>query len=284
MNNFPLDEETITKMNQAFDKIKASRGEPDKELDQYYVTKDTSIQRALLVDSESYNGKRIILIGDMDLTSLVIGMTSKPKDLAVLDIDKRIPEIVFKMKFDLKIRNIRYVNHDFRIRMIAVLKNQFDYVFLEPPMTKEGLELGLSRAVQSAKKDSPAKIFLSFDIEQEKESLIESLIDKMNLEKVEIKENFNNYDFPTPLGKKNSDLYVLGVKPDSEETIPNHYFGPTYYRESKNFPQSYKCKCGENYKIGMDEEFLTITDLEESGCTKCEYRGPFLFESSVEME
>ncbi|MHA1953628.1 MAG: bis-aminopropyl spermidine synthase family protein, partial [Candidatus Heimdallarchaeaceae archaeon] len=233
---------------------------------------------------ESYNEKRIILIGDMDLTSLVIGMTSKPKDIAVLDIDKRIPEIVFKMKFDLKIRNIRFVNHDFRIRMIAVLKNQFDYVFLEPPMTKEGLELGLSRAVQSAKKDSPSKIFLSFDIEQDKESLIESLIDKMNLEKVEIKENFNNYDFPTPLGKKNSDLYILSVKPDSEETIPNHYFGPTYYRESNRSPQPYKCKCGEKHSIGEEEEFSTITDLKESGCTKCEYKGPFLFESSIEME
>ncbi|MCG3226727.1 MAG: bis-aminopropyl spermidine synthase family protein [Candidatus Heimdallarchaeota archaeon] len=284
MTNFPLDEETITKMNQAFDLVRASRGEPDKELDQYYVTKDTSIQRALLVDPESYNGKRIILIGDMDLTSLFIGMTSKPKDLAVLDIDRRIPEIVFKMKFDHKIRNIRYVNHDFRIRMIAVLKNQFDYVFLEPPMTKEGLELGLSRAVQSAKKDSVSKIFLSFDIEQEKENLIEFFIDKMNLEKVEIKENFNNYDFPTPLGKKKSDLYILNVKPDSEETIPNHYFGPTYYRESNKFPQPYKCKCGENCNIGKDEKFHAITDLEESGCIKCEYKGPFLFESSIEME
>ncbi|NPD89911.1 MAG: bis-aminopropyl spermidine synthase family protein [Asgard group archaeon] len=284
MTNFPLDEETKTKMNQAFDLVEASRGEPDKELDQYYITKDSSIKRALLVDPESYHGKRIILIGDMDLTSLFIGMSSKPKDLAVLDIDRRIPEIVFKMKFDHKIRNIRFINHDFRIRMIAVLKNQFDYVFLEPPMTKEGLELGLSRAVQCAKKDSLSKIFLSFDIKQEKESLVESLINKMNLEKVEIKEEFNNYDYSTPLGKKNSDLFVLSVKPNSEETIPNHYFGPTYYRECIKFPQPYRCKCGENYSIRKDEEFTTINDLEESGCSKCGYKGPFLYGSSIEIE
>jgi predicted methyltransferase len=284
MTNLPLDDETLSRMNQAFDLVSASRGEPDKELDQYYITKDSSIQRALLEDPESYNGKRIILIGDMDLTSLFIGMISKPKDLAVLDIDRRIPEIVFKMKFDHKIRSIRFVNHDFRIRMIAVLKNQFDYIFLEPPMTEEGLELGLSRAVQCATKDSPSKIFLSFDIEQEKESLIESLIDKMNLEKVEIKKDFNNYSYTTPLGKKNSDLYILNVKPNSEETISNHYFGPTYYRESNKFPHPYKCKCGEKYSIGKEEEILSINDLEKSSCAKCEYKGPFLFESSVEME
>jgi predicted methyltransferase len=284
MTNFPLDEETITKINQSFDLVKSSRGEPNKELDQYYITKETSLRRALLVDPQSYDGKRIILIGDMDLTSFFIGMTSKPKDLAVLDIDKRIPEIVFKMKFEHKIRNIRFVNHDFRIRMIAVLKNQFDYIFLEPPMTEEGLELGLSRAVQCAKKDPPSKIFLSFDFEKEKENLIETFIDKMNLEKEDVQPNFNEYDFPTPLDKKNSDLYILNVKPNSEETISNHYFGPTYYRESNSFPQVYKCKCGAKFNIGKGEEYSKVNDLEDCGCTKCEYKGPFLYESSVKIE
>ena len=284
MTNFPLDEETIIEMQQSFDLVKTLRGEPDKELDQYYITRETSIQRALLEEPISYDGKRIILLGDMDLTSLFIGMTSKPRDLAVLDIDRRIPEIVFKMKFDQNIQSIRFVNHDFRIRMIAVLKNQFDYIFLEPPMTKEGLELGLSRAVQCAKKDSPSKIYLSFDIEQEKEDLIESFLDRMNLEKADFKESFNEYDYPTPLGKKNSDLYILNVKQNSEETISNHYFGPTYYRESNVFPQIYSCECGENYKIGKGLDFLEVKTLEESGCNKCQYKGPFLYESSVKIE
>ncbi|GAG85689.1 unnamed protein product, partial [marine sediment metagenome] len=42
--------------------------------------------------------------------------------------------------------------------------------------------------------------------------------------------------------------------------------------------------CGEKYSIGKEEKFLSINDLDESGCTKCEYKGPFLYESSVEME
>ena len=284
MTQLPLDEETLSNINQIFESFKVSRGEPNCELDQYYLTKDSSIQKALLLEPESFDRKRIILIGDMDLTSLVIGLSSKPKDLAVLDIDKRIPEMVFKMKFDYKIRTIRFVNHDFRIRMINVLKNQFDYIFLEPPMTKEGLELGLTRAVQCAKKDTHTRIILSFDIEQEKESLIEHFVDLMNLEKVDIKEEFNEYEYITPLEKKTSDLFVFKVKEDSKETIPNHYFGPLYYRESNVFPQPYKCKCGASYNIGKDEKFLTIKDLENCRCTKCDYKGPFLYESSIEME
>ena len=284
MTRLPIDEETLSKLNQVFDSFIVSRGEPNSELDQYYLTKDSSIQKSLLLEPEFFDGKRIILIGDMDLISLGIGLTSKPKDVAVLDIDKRIPEMVFKMKFDCKIKTIRFVNHDFRIRMINVLKNQFDYIFLEPPMTKEGLELGLSRAVQCAKKDSHASIILSFDIEQEKENLIEHFVDLMNLEKEDIKEEFNEYDHPTPLGKKTSDLYLLKVKEDSKETIPNHYFGPLYYRESNVFPQSYKCKCGTNYNIGENEKFVAIKDLENSGCSQCDYKGPFLYESSIKME
>ncbi len=284
MTRLPLDEEIASKIDQAFDFFKVSRGEPDRELDQYYLTRDSSIQKALLLEPESFDGKRIILIGDMDLISLGIGIASKPKELVVLDIDKRIREMVFKMRFEYNIKTIRLVNHDFRIRMINVLKNQFDYIFLEPPMTKEGLELGLSRAVQCAIKDTHTSIILSFDIEQEKDNLIEHYVDLMNLEKVEIKEEFNEYEHPTPLGKKTSDLFVLKVKEDSKETIPNHYFGPLYYRESNVFPQPYKCKCGTSYNIGKDEEFKTIEDLKNCGCTQCDYKGPFLYESSIKME
>jgi len=63
MTNFPLDEETITEMQQSFDLVKTLRGEPDKELDQYYVTRETSMKRALLEEPTSFDGKRIILLG-----------------------------------------------------------------------------------------------------------------------------------------------------------------------------------------------------------------------------
>ncbi|MHA2357197.1 MAG: bis-aminopropyl spermidine synthase family protein [Candidatus Heimdallarchaeaceae archaeon] len=143
MSKIPLDDDSFEKILSSFDNMIESRGQPDSELDQYYVTKETSLQRALLVEPESYKDKRIVFFGDMDLVSFNIGMLSKTRDLAVLDIDKRIPEIIFKMKFEYKIHSIRYVNQDIRIRMIAVLKNQFDYIFTEPSMTEEGLELAL---------------------------------------------------------------------------------------------------------------------------------------------
>lgn len=264
--------------------LKSYRGEPNQELDQYYITEKTTFKRALLVNPDDYNGKRVILLGDMDLVALCIGIISKPKDLAVLDIDKRVPEIVFKMKFDQKIRSIRYINHDIRIRMINVLKNQYDYIFIEPSMTKEGLELGLSRAIQCAKKDDAARIFFSFDIEEEKREIIQKMIDKMKIDIVDILPNFNSYDVDTPLGKRNSDLYVLQVNSKSKETISDHYFGPYYYRESNSLPYPYLCECGEVYNIGEGGDYNRIENLQEKGCPKCGYNGKFLYHSSIKME
>lgn len=269
---------------EAFSEIQDFRGKPDPEYDQYFVSLDTSFRRVILENPENYDKKRIVFLGDMDLSSLSLGMLSKPRDLAVLDIDKRVPEVVFKLKFEYKIRSIRFVNHDIRIRMLAIMKNQFDYIFLEPPFTKEGLEVGLSRAVQCAIKDKPSRIYLSFDSGRKDEDWVDTMVELMNLEIEEKIIDFNKYEYNTPFGKKSSDMYVLQVKSDSKETITNHYFGPTYFRESSLPLKPYKCECGIIYNIGETGNFKTIKQLEENKCPQCDYKGPFLFVSSVQLE
>ncbi|OLS30647.1 MAG: N(4)-bis(aminopropyl)spermidine synthase [Candidatus Heimdallarchaeota archaeon AB_125] len=158
MNSIPGEDELFEKIDNAFLVLQELRGIPKDEFDQYFVSQSSSIERALIMNPDEYNGKRIMFLGDMDLSSLPIGVLAKPRDLAVIDIDKRIPEIVFNMKTKQKIRTIRYINHDIRVRMIIILKNQFDYIFLEPPMTEEGLEVGLTRAVHCANKESSSRI------------------------------------------------------------------------------------------------------------------------------
>lgn len=271
-------------INEAFYAVQELRGKPNPEYDQYYVKLETSYQRVLLENPLNYDNKRIIFLGDMDLTSLSLGMMSKPKDLAVLDIDKRIPEIVFKLKFDYKIRSIRFVNHDIRVRMLAILRNQFNYIFLEPPMTKEGLEIGLSRAVQCATKNTPSKIFLSFDIKKEDEEWIDRMVETMDLEIENKYLDFNRYEYLTPQEKNTSSMYILRVKNSSKETITNHYFGPIYFRESKMSPKPFRCKCGAIYKIGEKGDFESLKSLENKTCPICNYAGPFIYDSTVPIE
>ena len=283
MSNPHISDDMETKFNEAYETIVKIRGEPNVELDQYFVTRETSLKRALLVNPEDYNKKRIAMLGDMDLVSLGIGIFSKPRDLALLDIDKRVSEIALNMKFEQKIRSIRFVNLDIRIRMIAILRDQFDYIFVEPPLTEEGLEIGLSRAVQCAKKNEPAKIFLSYDAQNEEE-LVEKYTDKMNLTIESVKKSFNEYEFKTPLGKKTSDLYVIKVNTDSNETIFNHYYGPIYFRESTQSPHPYECNCGKIYKVGKGGEFSSAEDLKNKGCPECGYAKEFRYASSIMLD
>lgn len=278
------EEEILEKLFQTHDMFDQIRGKPDSRLDQYFVTKETALYRSLLIDLDDYNNSWVAFLGDMDLISVFVGLQSKPKDLIVLDIDKRIPEIIFNLKMNHKVKGARYVNHDIRLRMLAVLRNQYDYVFMEPPMTIEGLEVYLSRAIQCAKKDGNAKILLSFDIQDKLTEKVYSIFNDMHVEILAHKKQFNKYTYETPLGKKTSDMYVLRVLPGSKETIKEHYLGPLYFRESKTEPKPHRCKCGKIIQIGKKGEYESLSDLKEKGCPECEQKDIFVFDSDIKIE
>lgn len=284
MAKHEISDELSNDILQLFENLQSLRGEPNAELDQYYVTPNANLETALLFDPQEYNGKWIAILGDMDLLSAFIGKISKPKDLAVLDIDKRLPELVFKLKIEQKIRPVRFVNHDLRVRMLAILKNQYDYVFIEPPMTVEGLEVGLSRAVQCAKKEGGSKIILTWDVKNNKDEIINQFMEKMDLELEEVLDNFPRYTYATPLKRKEATTYLIKVKPESKETVPNHYFGPYYFRESTMPLKPYRCKCGAIYNIGPGGDFDSLSELLEKGCPKCGHKEVFVFNSSVKMQ
>ena len=65
MTNHSLEEELTQEISDAYNTLKNYRGEPNQELDQYYITEESSLQRASLVNPKQYDGKRIILLGDM---------------------------------------------------------------------------------------------------------------------------------------------------------------------------------------------------------------------------
>ncbi len=282
MSNVAIDDELKQDIFNKFDSLAKLRGSPNKELDQSFVDKETSLKRALIVDFTEYNNKWIVLLGDMDLVALSIGLISKPRDLAILDIDKRVPEITFAMKFKHKIKPARFVNHDLRIRMLAVLKNQYDFIFTESPMTLEGNEVYLSRAVQCSKKNGDSRIILSSDLENKDK--LHTLFDTMHLEIEKEFKDFNHYEEKTVIDKNTSDLYILRVSEKSEPTIKNHYFGPMYFREIVNEIKPYRCKCGKIIETGKGTNYKDVNELKVKGCPYCGYNGEFVYNSSVKLE
>ena len=62
MSKLPIDDTLDESLSSAFNSCLNLRGEPNKELDQYFITKETSLQRALLFNKEDYEKKRVLLL------------------------------------------------------------------------------------------------------------------------------------------------------------------------------------------------------------------------------
>lgn len=108
------------------------RPKPTFIFDQRPVTIDTTIQRvAYLISRGDLQGKKIVVIGDDDLTSIALGLSKLAKQITVFDIDKRL--IIFLRKYSgLLGLNLEVVHCDITKGIPSEYHNQFD-VFLTDP-------------------------------------------------------------------------------------------------------------------------------------------------------
>ena len=144
-----------------FKAIIASRKAEELLLEQRYVTEETAMRRAVLMNEKGdLNDKRVIYLGDADLNSVAAILISTTNETVVADIDPRISEYLFEAYMSTQ-KQVRWVVHDMRVRMIGVLKNQFETIYVEPPKTKVALDLFLGRAIQCSRSDVQSIIYLS---------------------------------------------------------------------------------------------------------------------------
>ena len=132
------------------------------ELDQVHCDVETKIRRVLaLHEAGALDGRRILLLGDDDLTSLAISLVSeqlgvRPVRIVVLEIDWAIAAFLRRAPFD-----VRVVVHDLR-EQFRTTSGLIDTVFTDPPYTVEGATLFLSRAAEAVAGQSRADVFFAF--------------------------------------------------------------------------------------------------------------------------
>ena len=151
------------------DMAKAARLAPSPrlELDQCHCTVETKVRRVLaLHESDALVGRRVLVLGDDDLTSLAIrsvvrrfGSPSTLARLTVVDVDR---ELVAFLRRELRGAPFRFCSlvHDLRDPLPPALRGTYDTVVTDPPYTVAGAELFLSRAAE-ALADS-GDVFFSF--------------------------------------------------------------------------------------------------------------------------
>jgi predicted methyltransferase len=214
---------------------------PRFELDQVHCTVETKVRRVLaLYDAGLLDGRRIVLLGDDDLTSLAIRILSERLGariggLTVLDVDPAVVRFVRT-----RLRGARFhiecLVHDLRDPLPDRLRGTADAVFLDPPYTRAGADLFLSRAVEATGSGAGRSVFLSFGASRVETTLaVQREIAELGLVVRRVVRDFNQYAGAGVLGGA-SDLYELATTAETRPKPARRHAGPLYTADFRMSP------------------------------------------------
>lgn len=230
----------------------------DTSIDQSFATPETATYRtALMYERGDLEGKRILFVGDDDLTSLPTALTHMPEEVVVVDIDDRILTLINKFSKEEGVE-IKTIKHDLRKPIPTSLRGRFDVISTDPPYTTNGLKLFLSRGIDALGKEGIA--YLSYSHKPINEwLLVQKAITDMGFVISELIPNFNYYEGSEIIANTTFIARLIGrdLKPVIGD-IENIYTGLV-----KPVVRYYKClKCGKVYKVGKD-----IKKIEDLVCS-----------------
>ncbi len=179
-----------------FLKIANDRPKAITAFDQGYVTPEDTIRRVLLMHRfGDVENKRILILGDDDLTSIALALTGLPKDILVLEIDERLINFINKVAEERGWANVKAITYDARYPFSEEIQRQYDTFVTDPVETVKGISLFLSRCIQGLKGEGSAGYFGLTHIEASRKKwhqIQRNLLD-MNLVITDIIRRFSDY-------------------------------------------------------------------------------------------
>jgi len=211
---------------------------PAFALDQCHCTLETKLRRVLaLHEADALVGRRILLLGDDDLTSVALrlfverfGSETTIARLTVLDVD---PDLVEFVRDQLRGAPFPcdYVAHDLRAPLPPALRRAFDTVVTDPPYTNAAARLFLSRAAD-ALAGPGGGLFLSFGSRRPGVPFaLQRAITESGFVIRSLARDFNEYVGAGVLGGT-SHLYHLTATSDLHRLVTGRYDGPLYTADS----------------------------------------------------
>lgn len=163
--------------------------------DQRPVNAETVVRRvAYLIWRGDLQNKRIVLIGDDDLTSIALAQTHMAEEIVVFDIDERITGLIKKISksYHLDIKTIR---HDILEEIPLGYMNYFDTFFTDPTPTLKPLTLFTGRGLQMLKKGQGRAGYISlYPSHMELDVGFQKTLSRMSLLITDLIPFFNQYD------------------------------------------------------------------------------------------
>lgn len=245
------------------------RPKPFTWLDQAFGTPETAVLRALfMLEEGDVEGRNILFLGDDDLTSVATGLLRAAKRITVIDIDKRLLDLIENISRREKLK-IQCIHYDLRKTLPNELINKYDVTFTDPPYTIQGLKLFISRGIEALRKRKCASVYLAFAHKPPDEMLkFQMAINEMGLFIRELIPRFNTYEGAGIF----ANTTFLGKLETTDKTCPSitrKFEGKMYSGEIFPTVRIYKCKCRKAIEVGISKNFSTIEELKSKGCPIC---------------
>lgn len=238
-------------------------------LDQAHATPETALRRVCyMLERGDLGGRKVIFLGDDDLTSVAAGLLGKAERLTVVDIDEKLLKVIEKISIREEL-DIECVYHDLRDPLPERLRGGFDTFFTDPPYTVPGLELFLSRGLEALRRRKTAPVYVAFANKPPLEMLdVHRAIVRMGFFFGELILGFNEYQGAEVLAGTTSQMRLI-VTESSRPSISGRYDGVIYTGELHPKLRTYHCRCGEKIQVGRGELYSTIEELKGRGCPRC---------------
>ncbi len=216
--------------------------ESKREYDQFFATTQTSIAKVgVMTDRSDIKSKRIALLGDDDLISVVLSLSGEDyTQITVLDIDRDILRTIDEIVAEYGLKNIKTEFYDARKQLRSDLIGRFDVVVTDPPYTLAGIKLFLQRSLSLLGKEQGKHIYLYYGNSPkspEKTFQIQELLGKFGLLIKERISGFARYYGAESIGSASS-LYLLETSAMTKD-LPEASVAEVYThqeRHSADFP------------------------------------------------
>ncbi len=226
-----LENEHYRKSVDLLGKYTDQRPSPDRKYDQFTATIETTAKRASLLNSfEDVRGKKLLFLGDDDLTSVAVAGLNAASEITVLDIDDRILAKIGSISKSENL-DINLDNYDARKPLPIPYLGKFDVVFTDPPYTTDGIKLFVARAIQALDPSNQgARIYVCYgnsDRARERYLPIYEVFRASGLMMRWVFDKFNRYQGAESIGSSSS-LFILEATSKTKSLVAGDYDRPIY--------------------------------------------------------
>jgi len=154
-----IDIDRFKEVKDKFLRIQKKRPHPIRKFDQGYVTPHSTLARFVLAyERGDIAGKDIMILGDDDLISVVLGISGVPRRLTVVEIDKRLTDFIqdaaYKEGFQVEVRTF-----DLRNPVPKEHLKNYDTFFTDPPETLKAADAFIGRGISTLREPGSAGYF-----------------------------------------------------------------------------------------------------------------------------